>query len=65
MELSEVKDLQDGSQCPKCGEYDTVVEQTYYNAKYDKKGRRRRCKICNHQWHTVEINIDDLKGELL
>jgi transcriptional regulator NrdR family protein len=65
MEPSEVKDILDGSQCPKCGEYETTVVQTYYSTKYDKKARRRRCKVCNHRWHTIEINIDDLKGELL
>ena len=43
--------------CPKCGEKTTVVDNSF-NPGTNELSRRRRCKVCNHEFFTIEFEVE-------
>lgn len=43
--------------CPKCGGK-TTVEDNSFNPDTNELSRRRRCKACNHEFFTMEFEVE-------
>lgn len=49
--------MDDGEQCPKCEEYESIVVDKRFRPKYGLVVRKRKCKNCGEIWMTTEVHL--------